>query len=165
MEDIDPDARTVTIRQTLTRDRNRRVIIGEREKTTSGSRRVPLSPSTILSLRRHLAHIRRDQLATVYWDDAGVLFPDAHDRVQHPDAVRSRYTQAIGRTGLPVITIHGLRYTNATLLLRAALATTVVSKRLEHKHVSMTLDVYAHVPEDMEDAATEHVETLFGATM
>ena len=54
------------------------------------------------------------------------------------------------------IKFHGLRHTCATLLLQARTPVHVVSERLGHATVAMTMEVYAHVLPDMqvEAAAT-----------
>jgi integrase len=58
------------------------------------------------------------------------------------------------------ITFHGLRHTSATLLLQAGEPVKVVSERLGHSKVSMTLDVYAHVPPSMGRGAAEKLGQL-----
>jgi integrase len=56
-----------------------------------------------------------------------------------------------------------LRHTCATLLLLAKVPVHVVSERLGHKNVSMTLEIYAHVLPDMqEDAAATLSGVLYG---
>jgi integrase len=56
--------------------------------------------------------------------------------------------------GLPPISIHGLRHTSATIALSKGVPVHVVSERLGHATVSITLDIYAHViPSQGSDAA------------
>ena len=45
---------------------------------------------------------------------------------------------------LPVIRLHDLRHTHATLALQAGIHSKVVSERLGHATVSITLDTYSH---------------------
>ena len=45
---------------------------------------------------------------------------------------------------LSPLSVHGLRHTHATIALQAGIPVTVVSKRLGHASVTMTLNVYAH---------------------
>jgi integrase len=56
------------------------------------------------------------------------------------------------------IKFHGLRHTCATLLLQAG--EPVASERLGHAKVSMTLDVYAHATEDLQQAAAVKIGAL-----
>ncbi len=58
------------------------------------------------------------------------------------------------RAEVPVIRLHDLRHTHATLALAAGIHPKVVSERLGHATVSLTLDVYSHaVPALSEEAA------------
>ena len=58
------------------------------------------------------------------------------------------------------ITPHVLRHTCATLLLQAGQPIHVVSERLGHAKVSMTLEVYAHVLPDMQADAADALGAL-----
>jgi integrase len=56
--------------------------------------------------------------------------------------------------GLPTIRLHDLRHTHATLALQAGVHPKVVSERLGHAKITITLDVYSHaIPALQEDAA------------
>jgi hypothetical protein len=55
------------------------------------------------------------------------------------------YAKLIKAAGVKPIKFHGMRHTVATLLLQAGQPVHVVSERLGHSKVSMTMEVYAHV--------------------
>jgi integrase len=66
-----------------------------------------------------------------------------------------QYARLIKEAGVRRIKFHGLRHTCATLLLAAGTPVHVVSERLGHSKVSMTMEVYAHVLPGMQaDAAS-----------
>ena len=70
-----------------------------------------------------------------------------------------KITQA---AGVKRIKFHGLRHTCATLLLKAGVPVPVVSERLGHKGVEITMNIYQHVLPDMQEAAAEKLgEILF----
>ena len=59
--------------------------------------------------------------------------------------------------------MHDLRHTHATLLLLDGVPLTLVSKRLGHAKVSITLDCYSHVLPGYQHLAVESIgEALFG---
>jgi integrase len=58
------------------------------------------------------------------------------------------------------ITFHGLRHTSATLLLADGEPVHVVSERLGHRDVSVTLNVYAHVLKNHQRTAAERIGAL-----
>ena len=57
-------------------------------------------------------------------------------------------------------TFHDLRHTHATLLLKTGVNIKVISERLRHSKIQLTLDVYSHVMPDMQEAAVKAIETL-----
>jgi integrase len=68
------------------------------------------------------------------------------------------------RAGLPPIRFHYLRHTHATLALQAGVHPKVVSERLGHSTVAMTLDIYSHaVPALQHDAAATIADLVSGA--
>jgi integrase len=72
----------------------------------------------------------------------------------HPDRVSKMFDRHVRQVDLPRIRLHDLRHTHASLALAAGVNPKVVSDRLGHATVSMTLDVYSHViPALQEDAA------------
>jgi integrase len=54
---------------------------------------------------------------------------------------------------LPPIRLHDLRHTHTTLALQAGVHPKVVSERLGHATVSITLDTYSHAIPALEEAA------------
>ena len=58
------------------------------------------------------------------------------------------------------IRLYDLRHTCATLLLSAGENPKVVSERLGHASIVLTLDTYSHVLPNMQQAATTKLETL-----
>ena len=73
----------------------------------------------------------------------------------------NHFKPALERAGLPrIIRLYDLRHTCATLLLLAGENPKVVSERLGHASVALTLDIYSHVLPDMQKGATEKLEKL-----
>ena len=56
--------------------------------------------------------------------------------------------------------LYSLRHTCATLLLAKGENAKVVSERLGHSSVKMTLDIYSHVLPDMQQGASDKLESL-----
>ena len=70
------------------------------------------------------------------------------------------YAGLIKAAGVKPIKFHGMRHTCATLMLQAGQPVQVVSERLGHAKVSMTLEVYAHVLPDMQSEAADALGAL-----
>ncbi len=71
-----------------------------------------------------------------------------------PEDVTRYFRQTVKRAMLPKIRLHDLRHTHATLALQAGVHPKVVSERLGHATVAITLDTYSHaIPAMQEEAA------------
>jgi len=82
----------------------------------------------------------------------------AHD----PESVTRYFRQAVAKSMLPPIRLHDLRHTHATLALQAGIHPKVVSERLGHATISITLDTYSHaIPAMQEEAAALIAELVF----
>jgi len=55
---------------------------------------------------------------------------------------------------------HGLRHAHATLALSAGVNPKIVSERLGHSSISVTMDIYSHVLPGMQEEAALAVEQL-----
>lgn len=65
------------------------------------------------------------------------------------NAVLTKYCQ---KAGIPVITIHGLRHTHASMLLYEGVSIASVARRLGHSSINTTQRVYIHVIQELENA-------------
>src|SRR5690606_6326923 len=97
---------------------------------------------------------------------ATLVFCDAEGEPLHPDAITRRFKTLVRRSGLPMLRgPHDLRHTWASLALAAGVHPTVVSDRLGHSTISITIDTYSHaIPSLDADAASTVASQLFKAT-
>jgi integrase len=75
-----------------------------------------------------------------------------------------RFKTILKRVKLPQsVRLYDLRHTCATLLLSANEHPKVVSERLGHASIVLTLDTYSHVLPSMQQAATDKLERMLFA--
>jgi integrase len=142
-------------------------------KSARGRRRIDLSQYTIEVLHEH----RKRMLAEgningpVFCDRQGgwlrkgnvlrrsfwAIIRRANDKA-NKEAEKSRTEPAL----LPDIRFHDLRHTCATLLLLADENVKVVSERLGHASVQLTLDTYSHVLPTMQKRAAQKMNSILG---
>jgi len=70
-----------------------------------------------------------------------------------PNLMTRAFKKVVTTSGVPKLTIHGLRHTHATILLEQGVNPKVVSERLGHASVATTMDIYSHVLPDMQEKA------------
>jgi integrase len=79
--------------------------------------------------------------------------------------LKRHFKTAAARAGLSGFSVHDLRHTCATLLLLAGVNVKVVSERLGHANITITLQTYAHVLPTMQAQAADKMEALLGAAL
>ena len=71
--------------------------------------------------------------------------------------VNNRLEILCTRANIPVITVHGLRHTHASLLLFAGVSIASVAKRLGHANMTTTQDTYLHIIQELETQDGEKI--------
>jgi len=75
---------------------------------------------------------------------------------------RDSFKPILAKAGLPHIRLYDLRHTCATLLLLDEVPAKVVSERLGHSSIQITLDTYTHVLPAMQKRAAEAMGRQLG---
>ena len=158
-EDLDMEGGAVTIRRSWIPVNG--VAQFSEPKTKRGRRTIALDPVTLDALKVHAARQADEQAAwQESWSDSRFVFTREDGQPLHPWAV----SQAFGRHAkvalLPHIPLHGLRHTYATLALAAGVNPKIVSARLGHATVALTLDIYSHVLPQADREAAERIADL-----
>ena len=151
--DVDLDAGHLAVRQNI-------VMAGRQmhlssPKTSRGRRLVAIDRRTRELLQAH-------QASTSSPGASDLVFGCCFTGSVSPSSVTKRFGKLAEEAGLPRIRLHDLRHTHATLALQAGVHPKIVSERLGHSTVSLTLDVYSHaVPHMQRDAADAIARVLF----
>ena len=158
-QDIDLDAATASVRQTLLAV-GFQISIGQ-PKTGRGYRQVALFDAAVEALRGHRAAMIAEYAA--HGDELkndGLIFTKEDGSPLHPDRVSELFDLHLKAAGLPRIRLHDLRHTHATLGLAAGIHPKIMSERLGHSSVSITLDTYSHAIPGMQKEAAERMSAL-----
>ena len=139
---------------------NRQLVVSE-PKTAKGRRTVALDEVTVAALQRHRRHQLEERLAAGEgWVDTGLLVTHLDGTAVDPRLFSSWFRQHARDAGLPHIRLHDVRHSYATAALAAGVPTKVVSERLGHASIAITLDTYSHVLPNMQAEAAEQVARL-----
>lgn len=133
-------------------------------KTAGSRRRIAIGPGVVSLLRDELD--RQEKLRAELgsdWNAEGWVCASEVGTARDPDNVSHRFTKRIRAAGLPKITFHDLRHAHATQLLREGEHPRIVSERLGHSSISVTLDIYSHVLPDMQQSAADKADAWLGA--
>ena len=114
-------------------------------KTESSIREIAI-PEFIISLLEEykLWYEEQKSFYGELWTNSNRLFVQADGKPMHPSTISKWFVKYVSTIGLPVINFHGLRHTNASLLVAQNIDIAIISARLGHAQVSTTLNFYVH---------------------
>ncbi|NNC80211.1 MAG: site-specific integrase [Acidimicrobiales bacterium] len=162
--DVDFDGRELAVANTLTTAGKRGVIAGP-PKTPRSRRQIYLDDGTLAVLRERRAAQNAERLAAgPDWNsESDYVFTNEIGDYKHPDRFSQEFRRHVDAAELPYVRLHDLRHSYATLALKAGVHPKVVSERLGHATVGITLDLYSHVtPSIARDAADVVASQILG---
>lgn len=160
--DLDLKKGTATIQRVLVRNRKGGGWSLQPTKTPGSRRCIPFPPYLVRNLEAHkrTQNEARLKLGSA-WENNDLVFASS---VGSPLSIRNlqrrHFKPLLDRAKLEDIRTYDLRHSCATLLLAAGENPKVVSERLGHASVVLTLDTYSHVLPTMQQAATDKLEKI-----
>ncbi|EJQ91283.1 site-specific integrase [Bacillus toyonensis] len=159
-KDVDFENGCVRITQTLSSDGKDLLPY---TKTKSGSRTIDLPEETVIALKKHWLFIRGEREKHRSYKNLDLVVCTEFGTPTHKSNIRRVFKSIIKKADIPKIRFHDMRHTHATLLLLQGVNPKIVSERLGHADVRITLDTYSHLlPSMQKDTAIKFGEMLFG---
>jgi integrase len=143
--DIDWEARTLRVMRIATEDMDGKLVLSEPK--TSSSKRLVVLPQTTLDVLKEWQELSRGDM----------LFAHHDGSTRTPDSVNAAWDRLLARLGLPHVKVHSLRHLHATMLLEAGVSAKVVSERLGHSNIGITMDLYSHVTAPLQQQAADTI--------
>ena len=128
-------------------------------KTARSRRLVSLSGMVVEELKKHRS--RQNELKKLLGDaynDSNLVCAQNDGRPLSLDNFSKAFVEILGKAGLPRIRLHDLRHTHATILLSQNVHPKIVSERLGHSTVGITLDTYSHMLPGLQEEAARKFE-------
>ena len=128
---------------------------------TEQSKRALVIPPELLDLLRQY---RKEQIERrlklgdkwdTAWSDHPRLFTQWNGKPMFLNSPYKELQKILEQAGLPKVSLHSLRHTNATLLIGSGLDVRSVSGRLGHSQTSTTLNIYSEYLQSANAAASE----------
>ncbi len=140
----------------------RRVSDGFSEpKTKAGRRTIKLGNTTLHMLQKQFHNQQLDRtLAGNRWKDKDLIFTSSIGTPLNQRNISREFHEILKVAGLPSIRFHDLRHTAASLMLNHGIPVIVVSKILGHSQPSVTLNIYGHLYNEMQDEAAKLMDDL-----
>lgn len=153
VRDVNLEAKTLRINKAAKWDtRNARRVVGP-TKTVNSERTVVL-PERVVEVLRPLVE-GRPKTARLFVAPRG-------GHLQHKTFWEDAWLPACKKAGLdPRPRIHDLRHAHAAWLIEAGVPMPIISRRLGHHSISVTVDTYGHLLPDVQRAAIEAANHVF----
>lgn len=150
-----------------------RVVIKERggwrfnePKTEKSRRAVALPATTIAALKLHRRRQAEERLrAGEAFTDHGFIFAnEAGGPLDMRNLAKRHLAPLLVAAKLPKLRLYDLRHMMATVALEGGMHPKVVSERLGHSTIKLTMDTYSHVSDALQHEAAQQLEGLLFAT-
>jgi integrase len=158
-QDVDLDGGKLEVKRSL--EQHKGQLRFKEPKSKRGLRVISLAPSVIDCLREH----RQTQLELRMRLGLGkpsedvLVFPTYDGRPRMPNSLSKMFSDAMVKIGLPHVTMHTLRHTHASELIRKGVDILTISRRLGHSSAAITLGVYGHLMSS-QDSAADVIEAM-----
>lgn len=155
--DVDLEENKITIRRTSQYTAEKGVYT-DTTKTEKSKRIITIPAELAELLRRHRINQMKQRFALGdKWIETDRLFTQWNGAPMHPNTPYSYFQKLLKKYGLPRVTLHSLRHTNATIMICSGTDIRTVAGRLGHSQTSTTLNIYAHLLQSSDKAAADVV--------
>lgn len=158
-KDIDFDNKILTVRQTLSHYGTE---LRSGAKTISGERIISL-PDVLIDIlkKQRTAYLETKlKLGKEFEDIDIVIFNYRNGKTIFPSNLTKTFKKDIKASGLPDIRFHDMRHSHATMLIQQKTNVKVISERLGHSKVGITLDIYSHVLPSMQSEVADVIDKI-----
>ncbi len=161
--DIDFENHTIRINKSL------KVIHGvldeKTTKTQSSKREIEIS-DYVIELLKEYKEWQQSYIKTRgnKWHGQDRVFTSKDGDYMHPSTCGHTLKKIIDKYGLDYLCFHGLRHTNASLLINSGVNPKAVAQRLGHSTIDTTMDIYSHVFDTAKKECADRLNEVFKNT-
>jgi integrase len=161
---VDIATGTLTVVQSL--EQTKEGLRFKAPKTHRSRRSIALPAITVEALRSHRAKQAEERLALgPAYDDHDLVCPRPGGAPWPPDMFSTAFAAIVKRSRLKSFRFHDLRHSHASQLLKAGVHPKVVSERLGHAGIGITLDTYSHVLPGIQEDAVQRLNAVLATAI
>lgn len=155
--DVDFENDLIHINNTLTYA-NKQWFLTE-PKTVKSIRVIKLSTYSKQLLLKHKEEQEKEKaIVGDMWKQPEMVFTTSTGNFYDRSLLNAQFKRFLKKNTMPKLTIHGLRHTNASLMINNGFDVKVVSEHLGHCNVAITGDIYSHIFEEYKAKIAQAIE-------
>ena len=159
-KNVNFEKRTIRVEESLAYTKEHGLVF-KTPKTTNSNREVVI-PASLISLLKELQHEQKKMKIRMgsAFHSFNLVISTVDGKPVHPRNFARSFKGLIKKAGVKEISLHGLRHTNATILMKQGINPKIVSERLGHANVGITLDIYSHTDLEMQRDSVAKLEDV-----
>ncbi|MBO8170210.1 MAG: site-specific integrase [Thermoanaerobacteraceae bacterium] len=130
-------------------------------KSEKSCRTISLPPSVVNTLEKHKLQQAKNKLrlGDAYQDNNLVCcYPDG--KPINPGTFSHQFKNLLEKNELPSIRFHDLRHSHASLLVKQGVQPKIISERLGHITIAITMDIYSHVLQETDKETANQFDEI-----
>jgi integrase len=158
---VDLDKKIIVVKRQLIPHNNGLKLL-ETTKSKSSRRKINITDDAVRELKAHKERQDKEKegpLGSVYQDN-NMVFAKADGSYIGPSNFTKRFQRILKRAGLRKVGIHNFRHMHASLLLARGVQQKIIQERLGHSSISITLDLYSHLADNLQQQAVLSLDGL-----
>lgn len=156
-KDIDFKRKQIVVNQSLSHDGK----MFKKPKTETSIRSIAISDAVVQVLKQQRKLVLKEKMHFRHaYADLDLVNCTQLGKPISPSDLNKAWVRLRDKANVSKIKFHDLRHTHASLMLKSNVHPKVVSERLGHSSIQITLDLYSHLAENLQEEAAEKLETL-----
>ena len=131
-------------------------------KSESSKRNITLS-DTVFDMLMEYKQFQEENKKIYHeeWEDNKHIITHENGKKMFPNRPSVWLKSFLEKNNLPSVTFHGLRHTNASLLISQNINPATVAERLGHSDKEITLNVYTHAIKSKDKSAADVMDNIY----
>lgn len=160
---IDLEKGTIQVKQIITKGSGGKPIL-KGPKSRKSKRIISLPAMMIEELKRYQIHWKKEKMRMRdLWveNEHDFIFCNEDGRHYYPSTPTLWWRRFTERADVRFIRLHDLRHTSATLLINQGVHAKIISERLGHADIRITMDTYGHALQSADKEAANKLDSIF----
>ncbi len=128
-------------------------------KTNKSKRNIAIPDTLVNILKKHKTEQMKNKLLLgKEYQNENMVCTYPNGKLFYPKRFSAKFHELLEKNGLPIVRFHDLRHSHASLLVKLGIQPKIISERLGHSNIGITMDLYSHLYEE----ADREVADMFG---